>query len=93
MTKQMIRTIRVFDHKATPVDVSIDFTGYGHETLGEETLFFEIDQDTAVYLSLEGIESVLSAAKKLKEEYEHSHPTLDDPALQDTDATANSTNR
>ena len=71
----MIRTIRVFDHKATPVDVTIDFSGYGHETLGEETMFFEIDQDNAIYLSIEGIETVLAAAKKLKEEYEQTENT------------------
>lgn len=70
MKNHMIRTIRVKDGNATPIDVSIDFTGYGHETLGEETLFFEIEQDQSVFLSIEGIKSVLAAAEVLKTELE-----------------------
>ena len=68
--RQLTRTMRVCDHNATPVDVSIDFTGYGHEQLGEKTVFFEIEQDQSVFLTVEGIEAVLGAAKRIKAEWD-----------------------
>lgn len=68
--RQMTRTLRICDHNATPVDVSIDFTGYGHEELGEKTIFFEIEQEQSVYLTIEGIEAVLEAAKRIKAEWD-----------------------
>ena len=62
--RQITRMIRVFDNDAIPVDVSIDFS----ETL--EPMFFEIEQEHSVFLSLEGIQAVYEAARKLKIEYE-----------------------
>ena len=66
--KQLTRTIRICDHNATPVDVSIDFTGANEEIGGE--VFFEIEQEQSVYLSIEGIEAVLAAAKQIKAEWD-----------------------
>ena len=68
--RQLTRTLRICDHGATPVDVSIDFTGYGHEELGDKTIFFEIEQDQSVYLTIEGIEAVLAATKRIKAEWD-----------------------
>lgn len=68
--RKITRTLRIFDHNATPVDVSIDFTGYGHEELGDKTIFFEIEQEQSVFLTIEGIEAVLEAAKRIKAEWD-----------------------
>ena len=70
MKNHMIRTMRVKDGNATPIDVSVDFTGYGAEELGEDVLFFEIEQDQSVFLSIDGIKSALAAAEILKAELE-----------------------
>lgn len=68
MTNQMIRVIRIKDHEAVPIDVSIDFSG--EMGGGTEVMFFEIEQDAAIFLSLDGIRSVLAAAERLKAEFE-----------------------
>ena len=69
--RKLTRTIRICDHDATPVDVSIDFTG-GSDIEGKnpDVIFFEIEQEQSVYLSIEGIEAVLEAAKRIKVEWD-----------------------
>ena len=64
---QMIRTIRVKDGEAIPVDVSIDFRDEGG-TNGN-TIFFELEQESSVFLSLEGIKAVWSAASRLEADF------------------------
>jgi hypothetical protein len=68
MTNQMIRTIRIRDGEATQIDVSVDFVDQCG-TNGD-TMFFEIEQEQSIFMSIEGIESVLAAAKLLKAEFE-----------------------
>lgn len=63
--KQYTRMIRIADHDAEPMDISIHFEG------GIDPMFFEIEQDLdkSIVVSIQGLDALLKAAIKLKEEY------------------------
>lgn len=63
--KQRIQMIRIADHDAEPMDISIDLSD------GDKPMFFEIEQDVdrSIVVSIKGLEALIEAAKKLEEEY------------------------
>ena len=65
--KQMVRTIRIRDGESVQIDVSIDFCD-ACGTNGD-TMFFEIEQEQTIFLSIEGIAAVLDAATQLRDSF------------------------
>jgi hypothetical protein len=62
--KQITRMIRICDHDAEPMDISVHVGG------GINPMFFEIEQDLdkSIVVSIDGLRALLNAAKQLQQE-------------------------